>query len=325
MNGRTTNGTALRIIASAAVLTAALAACGSPGSSNADAASTGSGSVSTNTIGSRLILGGPSEFATRPEGIPGLKKLYGVGFQQFKILDAGGPLTINALKNGQIDAGDIFTTDPSIKAYDFVVLSDPESLYAAQNVTPLISKSKATPGVTSTLDAVSAKLTTEALISLNEKVITEKQAAGAVAKEWLADVGLDGSGDSASGVNLTIGSANFPESSTLAEIYAAALEAQGAKVKTKLNIGSRETYVPGLQDGSIDLIPEYSGALLSYLDKKATAVSSVDVYTALKKTMPAKLTVLDQSEAQDKDAIVVTRVTADKYHLTSIADLAKKS
>jgi glycine betaine/choline ABC-type transport system substrate-binding protein len=110
----------------------------------------------------------------------------------------------------------------------------------------------------------------------------------------------------------------------LANIYAQALQAQGATVSTQLNIGSREAYMPGLQDGSIDLIPEYSGVLLQYFDKQATAVSSDDVFAALPAALPQGLVVLDQSEAEDKDAIVVTKETADKYNLKSIADLAAK-
>jgi osmoprotectant transport system substrate-binding protein len=131
------------------------------------------------------------------------------------------------------------------------------------------------------------------------------------------------SGDSSAAPTDTIvvGSANFPESTLLAQIYAGALTAKGVKVSTKLNIGSRETYIPGLQDGSIDLIPEYSGVLLQYFDKNATQVTSDDVFAALKTKVPAKLTVLDQSTAEDKDSVTVTKDTADKYNLKSITDL----
>jgi osmoprotectant transport system substrate-binding protein len=121
---------------------------------------------------------------------------------------------------------------------------------------------------------------------------------------------------------IIVGSANFPESAVLAEIYAAALSAKGITVEKKLNIGNRETYLPGLKDGSIDLIPEYTGVLLQYLDKSATQSSADDVYTALQKAVPANLTVLDKSSAEDKDAIVVTKATADSWGLKSITDLA---
>lgn len=137
-----------------------------------------------------MTFGGPPEFKTRPDGIPGLKANYGVEFGSYKTLDAGGPLTVNALKNGQVDAADIFTTDPSIAANDFVVLEDPKNNFAAQNVLPLINKAKASDTVKSALNAVSAKLTTETLIDLLTKVTVDKQDPNAVAKAWLTSQGL---------------------------------------------------------------------------------------------------------------------------------------
>ncbi len=315
--------TALLVAAGMTAAALTLAACGSSGSSSkTSAASAGGGGGST--IASKLTLGGPPEFATRPDGVPGLQKVYGVTFGTFKKLDAGGPLTINALKNGQIDAGDIFTTDPSIEANGFVVLDDPKNLYTAQNVLPLINKAKATPAVVAALNAVSAKLDTKTLTDLDAKVISDKQDPAKVALDWLSSNGLTTKTSAAAGVKLVIGSANFQENVLLAQIYTEALKAQGASVTTKLNIGSREAYIPGLKDGSIDLIPEYNGVLLQYFDKTATAVSSEDVFAALQKVVPAPLEVLTQSSAEDKDAIVVTKDTAAKYNLKSIADLANK-
>lgn len=135
-----------------------------------------------------------------------------------------------------------------------------------------------------------------------------------------------GGGDKSSSApadTIVVGSANFPENVILAGIYAEALTAKGVKVSTKLNIGSREAYLPGLEDGSIDLIPDYSGNLLLFVDKTATAISADDIFTALKTAVPPALTVLDKAAAEDKDAIVVTKETAAKYNLTSIADVAK--
>jgi osmoprotectant transport system substrate-binding protein len=307
----------------ATVLLTALAACGESGSSGSGGGGSSSGG-GDDTIAANLILGGPPEFKTRVDGVPGLEKTYGVTFGEFRELDAGGPLTITALKNGQIDAADIFTTDPSIETNGWVVLEDPENLYAAQNVLPLINAAKATDGVKEVLNAVSAKLTTDDLLAINEKAINEQQDAAAVAKQWLADAGLDTTGTQAAGQTLKVGSANFAENVVLANIYAQALQAQGATVTTQLNIGSRETYMPALQDGSIDLIPEYTGNLLRYFDEETSATSSEDVFTALPDALPEGLTVLDQSQAENKDAIVVTKETADKYKLSSIADLAQK-
>lgn len=124
---------------------------------------------------------------------------------------------------------------------------------------------------------------------------------------------------------IVVGSANFPENVLLAQMYASALTAKGVKVSTKLNIGSRETYIPALQDGSIDLLPEYNGALLSYFSKTPKATDPQGVYDELKTALPKDLTLLEQSAAEDKDTLTVTKETAAKYSLTSIADLAGKS
>ena len=129
-------------------------------------------------------------------------------------------------------------------------------------------------------------------------------------------------GGGGSSPTIVVGSANFTENQILAEIYAQALQAKGVNVTKKLSIGSREAYFPGLQDGSIDLIPEYTGVLLQYLDKSATETEPDAVYAALQKALPGTLTVLEKSSAEDKDAVVVTKETATKYNATSIADLA---
>lgn len=121
--------------------------------------------------------------------------------------------------------------------------------------------------------------------------------------------------------SVTIGSANFPESQLLAEIYAQALESKGVTVTRQFDLGSREKYMDGLKDGSIDLIPEYTGVLLQFFNKEAPETESEEVYTALKGVLPSNLTVLEKSEAEDKDAIVVTKETADKWKLKSIEDL----
>lgn len=134
----------------------------------------------------------------------------------------------------------------------------------------------------------------------------------------LADDKDSGSGSSES---ITIGSANFPESQLLAEIYAQALEAKGVSVTRKSDLGSREKYMDGLKDGSIDLIPEYTGSLLIFLDPAAEDTEPDAVYAAVQEKLPANLIVLDKSEAQDKDAVVVTKETADKWSLKSIDDL----
>lgn len=128
-------------------------------------------------------------------------------------------------------------------------------------------------------------------------------------------------GDKAASDSITIGSAAFPENEIIAEIYAQALEAKGVKVTKKLNIGAREAYIPALENGEIDLLPEYSGNLLSYLDPEATATSEEDIEEALDDALPENLEVLDASKAEDKDSLNVTPEFAADNNLKTIADL----
>src|ERR1035438_4754506 len=137
-----------------------------------------------------LTLGGPPEWKTRPTGVPGLKKFYNLDFKDFRPLDAGGPLSVQALKNGQVDAVNLFTTDPSIADNGFVILGDPKNLFAAQNVVPLIAKSKVTPTISASLNAISAKLDTATLGELVKEVVVDKKDPAVVAKEFLAKNGL---------------------------------------------------------------------------------------------------------------------------------------
>ena len=139
-------------------------------------------------IASHLTFGAPAAFQTRPDGIPALKSVYGVTFGNFTALSASGTVTVTALKNGTIDAGDIFSTDPSFAADGFVALTDPKNMFAAQNVTPIISTAKLTPTIKDTVNAVSAKLTTPILAQLDAQVGTGDP--DTVAKQWVASQGL---------------------------------------------------------------------------------------------------------------------------------------
>ena len=118
--------------------------------------------------------------------MPGLQKNYDCTFKEFKPLDTGGPLTVAALTDGSVQGADVFTTDPAIKANNLVVLEDPKNNFAAQNILPLIRESKANDTVKSTLNAISAKLTTAGLLDLNAKLAApDKPSPETVAKEWL--------------------------------------------------------------------------------------------------------------------------------------------
>jgi osmoprotectant transport system substrate-binding protein len=140
-------------------------------------------------VAGELVLGGPAEWKTRQQGVVGLRDVYGLNFKDFVSLDAGGTLTMTALTNGQIQAGDLFSTDPGLKSNHLVALEDDKNLFAAENVVPLIKAGKQNDTVTKTLDAVSAKLTTDDLISMNAEAATGANLAD-IAKKWLAGAGI---------------------------------------------------------------------------------------------------------------------------------------
>jgi len=141
-------------------------------------------------VAGQLVAGGPPEMKTRHVGLPGLKDVYGVEFKAFRSLDAGGPLTKNALKNGDIDVARMFTTQGAIGENGWVVLEDDKNLVPAQNLIPVIRQEKVSGTVRDALNELSAKLSTEALTRLNAKVGVENQDPGAVAETWVTDNGL---------------------------------------------------------------------------------------------------------------------------------------
>ncbi|HTR91491.1 MAG TPA: ABC transporter substrate-binding protein [Trebonia sp.] len=139
---------------------------------------------------SQLVIGGPPEFKTRVDGLVGLKSTYGLTFKSFDPLDESGPITLAALASGKVAAADVFTTTPQIISDKLVSLTDPKFNFAAQNVIPLVYKPALTSTISDTLNAVSAKLTTSALLALDVKVITDKENYTTAAQEWLQSVGL---------------------------------------------------------------------------------------------------------------------------------------
>ena len=121
-------------------------------------------------VAARLVFGGPPECPERAYCLPGLRLVYGLRFREFVPLDAGGPLTRQALAAGDIGAALLFTTDPAIQAQHLVALADNRGLQPAENVVPVLRRATASrygPGLLAALDAVSARLSTPTLTSLD--------------------------------------------------------------------------------------------------------------------------------------------------------------
>jgi osmoprotectant transport system substrate-binding protein len=139
---------------------------------------------------SHLTLGGPPECPQRPFCLTGLKDVYGIVFDDFEPLDAGGPQTVEALTSDDVQVGLLFSTDPSIRANGFVPLVDDRHLQDAENLTPVIRIEKLNDEIRAALDAVSARLTTENVTTLVGDVVIEGQEVESVARDFLTANGL---------------------------------------------------------------------------------------------------------------------------------------
>lgn len=135
--------------------------------------------------------------------------------------------------------------------------------------------------------------------------------------------GGGGSGGGSSSGGLVVGTANFTENQILGYLYAEALRGAGVKASVRPNLGSREIVIPALQQGDIDLLPEYQGNLLLHFDDTAKQTEAGDLQNALAVALPAALEALPYAAAEDKDVFAVTKETADKHGLRSLADLHK--
>jgi osmoprotectant transport system substrate-binding protein len=144
-------------------------------------------------VAPRLVFGGPPECPERAYCLAGLRLVYGLRFREFVPLDAGGPLTRQALAAGDIGVALLFTTDPAIRAQHLVVLADNRGLQPAENIVPVLGRATASrygPALLAALDAVSARLSTATLASLDAQVQLDGRTPQAVAENWLRAEGL---------------------------------------------------------------------------------------------------------------------------------------
>jgi len=146
----------------------------------------------TKLNGKSVTIGSSPEFQTRTQGLVGLENDYGLKASQisYKSLDAGGPLTEKALTSGEVNAGDLFTTDPTISQGGLVTLVDNKNIFGVQNVLPLINKSALSQAGIDALNAVDAKLDSSTLLTLDTEVQVNKQDPLTVANGYLKAIGL---------------------------------------------------------------------------------------------------------------------------------------
>ena len=311
-------------VVGAALVALIAGACG-PGAGSPNPSTTAA------TLASTLVMGGPPECPQRPFCLLGLRETYGLEFREFKPLDSGGPITVEALANGEIDVALLFTSDPSIEERDFVLLEDDRLLQRADNLVPVITSQTVDdhPEVAELLNGVSALLAQEELIELNRQVRVDHQDPADVAAAWLQEMGLLDDAEETIGAGastITVGKTNFDEQDILSELYAQILEANGFTAARQEASGTREVVFPALQSGQINLLPEYAATALEYVNGgagEATADAQETTGLLRERLEPMGLTALDPAPAADQNAIVVTRALSEQHGLQKISDLAK--
>jgi osmoprotectant transport system substrate-binding protein len=215
-----------------------------------------------------------------------------------------------------------------------VVLEDDQALQNSENIVPAINEAAAKkyPDLVDLLNTVSDSLDTEKLIQLNKAVDIDRQTSSEVAAQYVEDEGLAAAQESpGAGESLTIGAANFSESATLAEVYAAVLSSAGYEVDVR-TIGNRETYLPALEKGDVVAVPEYAATLTDFLNVKvngadAGSVASGDIDETMSALEPlareSGLVIGTASAAQDQNAFAVTQEFADEHGVTTLSELAE--
>jgi osmoprotectant transport system substrate-binding protein len=224
------------------------------------------------------------------------------------------------------------TSCAPVAGQQMVVLKDDKALQNADNIVAVANASAAqkNPALLPALDAVGKALTTDDLVTMNNEVDVQRKSAGDVATAWVKDHPVTDGLAKGSGP-ISVGGANFTESTVLATIYADVLKAVGFDATVK-QVGSRDLYLPALEKGSeIQAFPEYLATVTEAINKQvngpnATAVASGDVQATLAAVKPlaAKkgLTFGTPSAAADANAFAVTQALADKLKVTTLSELA---
>jgi osmoprotectant transport system substrate-binding protein len=124
---------------------------------------------------------------------------------------------------------------------------------------------------------------------------------------------------------IRLASFDFPESELLGQVYGQALSQHGFPVEQVVQLGSREVVAPALEQGKIDMVPEYLGSALNFLndrDRVATA-DPRQTHARLEQAFaPRGVSVLAFAPALDRNGFVVSGDLARSHHLERISDLA---
>jgi len=275
------------------------------------------------SLASTMVFGAPPDCATNKFCAIGLKDIYGIEFKSIKTTDFGGPITVQALKAGTVQVGELFST--SVYDPTFVVLEDDKHLEASDNIVPVIRSDKNNETTQKVLDAISQALTTDEMLALNKQVDIGQQDPKDVAEGFLTQNNLLGTTSGCTG-DITVGvSGAFGESKIVAEMYGQALAKAGCNVSFQLGLESRKVSDAALFSGAIDLKPEYLASEATAQDANAKVSgdpeNNANILSGLLKKK--NVDVLAFSPAVDQNVFVVTKDIADQFSLSKVSDLAQ--
>jgi osmoprotectant transport system substrate-binding protein len=209
-----------------------------------------------------------------------------------------------------------------------VVLADDKQSQNSDNIVPVVSTADAKAPLTDALNAVSKALSQDALTSMNKAVSADGKTNAQAATDFISSANL-GSFSGGSG-KLVVGTQSFDEAVTLGEVYKQVLTKAGYDVSTQ-KVGLRNILEPDLEDGKVNVVPEYAASLTQFLidaDKDTTQSASTDITKTMDVLKPLalkhKFTALDPAAATDQNAYAVTKATSDAYGLKTMSDVASK-
>jgi osmoprotectant transport system substrate-binding protein len=219
----------------------------------------------------------------------------------------------------------------AVPGTQLVALEDDKHLQTVDNIIPAVNAKAAKQPLLDALNKVSAALTTAKLVAMNKSTDIDHKTSPNVAKDFVSAESL-ATGVSGGSGKVVIGAANFSENQTLANIYAQVLNAAGYQASVK-TVGNRELYLPALEKGELQVVPEYVGTLTEFINKAKNGASASPLASSdLTATAQALATLGDKvglkfgdpAQAADQNTFAVTTGFADKYGVKTLSDLASK-
>ncbi len=232
----------------------------------------------SNTAPDKVVAGFPSEFIERGDGYAGLRERYNLDLD-VREMEIG--LMYQAVKNGDVDVISGFSTDGRIEAFDLILLEDDQNYFPPYHAAPLVRTELLDryPELRSVFNQIANRITDTDMSRMNYRVDEKQENMTEVARSFLESKGLRSSVSREGEPDVVIGSKNFTESYLLAEMFKLLIENYTSlTVELKLGFGGTKLLFDAMQEGLIDIYPEYTGTGLLVILKPDEQVLSEIIY-----------------------------------------------